>query len=178
MKYFIGLILITAVFSACAATETSQDNDLDAIAETERSDNRTPEWFNRTVSSSSDSTEFNGYSHAVAVEHADASRLSEETAITNLRFEIDRFTEEVRQELEDSAGSERYSSGRFIINLRNSVQDLSLEDAERITDFREQDGFYEVFTRAVLSREEVILKLSALVNDDEFSRALNSHRVL
>lgn len=178
MKYFVGLILITAVFSACATIESAQDGDAIANAYNERTDEQIPEWFKRSVSSSSDNTEFSGYSQSVAPERADAFRLSEESAIVNLRFEIDRFAEDVRQELEENAGLGRYSSGRFIINLRNSVQDLSLEEAKLTTDFHDKDGVYEVFSRAVLSREAVIVKLSALVDDDAFGRALNAHQLL
>lgn len=175
MKYFIGLILILSMISACATTEPALNDEIDDTIETERIEEKRPDWYDHTIASASDTTAFHGYSHATATEHADAVRISENMAIANLRFEIDKFAEQVRRELEEDSASDRYSSGRFIITLRNSVQELSLDDAELTTEVHDQNGGVYAFTRASLFRDDVISKLSGLIDDSGYSAALNEH---
>jgi len=164
------------MISACATTESALNDEIDDTIETERIEEKGPEWYDHTITSASDTTAFHGYSHATASVRAEAVRISENMAISNLRFEIDKFAEEVRRSLEEDSAADRYSSGRFIITLRNSVQELSLDDAELTTEIQDQSGGVDAFTRASLFREVAISRLSGLVDDSGYNAAMNKHK--
>jgi hypothetical protein len=175
MKYFVGLILILSMISACATSKPALNDEIDDTIEKERIAEKGPGWYDHSIASASDSTAFHGYSHATASARSDAVRISENMAIVNLRFGIDKFAEQVRRGLEEDSAADHYSSGRFIITLRNSVQELSLDDAELTTEVHDQNGGVYAFTRASLFRDVVISKLSGLIDDSGYNAALNEH---
>lgn len=164
MRNLLGLTLlaITLIHCGSSGTVTEDSGSQEAGAQI-------PEWFNRQVSSSSDSTSFNGFAHAVAANWMEAEELSKQAAVQNLRFEIDRFAENKRAELTESSDAQAYGSVSFIFSLRNAVQQLDLSSAElESVEIREGNEVREVFTRASLSRETVIEQLSDLLGNRDF----------
>ncbi len=167
MKYFTVTIFIAMLFAACSTPEELINEPVEV-----ESGERLPEWVNSNRVSSSDSTHFNGYSMATAVDSIDAINLGLESAIVNLRYEIDKFTEEVREELD----SEQHNRPQFIINLRNTVQELSLTDSRFEREFgMRDDDVTQVYTRASLNRSQVIDRLSELLSDEVYIRALQAN---
>tara|TARA_R100001143_G_scaffold63545_1_gene71666 strand:+ start:82867 stop:83370 length:504 start_codon:yes stop_codon:yes gene_type:complete len=167
MKFFTITILCFLIIAACSTPEELIDEPV--VVESE---DHLPEWYNANRVSSSDSTHFSGYSMATAADSLEAINLGNESAIVNLRFEIDKFAEEVREELD----SEQHNTPQFIINLRNTVQELPLTDSrfEREFEMRDDDVI-QVYTRAVLSRSEVIDRLSGNLTDQVYIRALQTN---
>jgi hypothetical protein len=163
------LLLITA---SCATTENAGDtaSETDEQAETDRVERTAPEWFSSTVSSERDGSDFHGYSHAVGGDRAEASRLSFEMASANLRFEIDRYAENVRANLEEEIGTDPYATSRFIITLRNAIQDMDLSGLDDETEFND-DGAIDSFTRLSISVERAADKLAEKLDDDRFISA-------
>ena len=161
------------MISACSSPEVLSDES----AEVE-STASFPEWYNASRVSSSDSTHFNGYSMAVALDRDEAINSGIESAIVNLRYEIDRFAEEVRETLVSSESGSSYDSPQFIIKLRNTVQGLRLSDSmvEREFETRDDD-IIQVYTRATLNRSEVIDQLSKNLTDEIYIRALQATQV-
>lgn len=158
------------IIAACSTPEALTEESV--AVETEVA---FPEWYHINRVSSSDSTHFHGYSMATAIDSAEAIRLGKISAITNLRFEIDKFAEEVRVKLATSQSSERLTTSQFIISLRNSVQELQLADSEIETEFKwRDDGVTQVYTRATLKRSEIIELLSENLSDEGYIRALQA----
>lgn len=155
---------------SCAPTKTISDTDSEAevVAET------TPEWFDSRIESSLESGQFTGYSHAIASNRSDAERLAKQTAIVNLKFEIDSYTEEVRSDLVENQNESRYNSSRFIINLRNAVQNIDLEGIEVETEFYEESGIINSYSRLVISLDDAIDLLAGSINDINFVNAMQT----
>lgn len=172
MKYFTGTVLCVVMIAACSTPEVMIDEPAEIESEVSL-----PDWYKSNRVSSSDSTHFNGYSMATAVDSVEAINLGLESAITNLRYEIDRFTEEVREELVNGQSSEQHNTPQFIIKLRNTVQELSLADSIFEREFgMSDDDVTQVYTRATLNRTEVIDRLSELLSDESYIRALHADR--
>lgn len=154
------------IFAACSTPEVLSDEQVEA-----ESGVNYPKWYNANRVSSSDSTHFSGYSMATAVDSAEAILLGNESAIVNLRYEIDKFTEKVREGL----AVEPYNTPQFIINLRNTVQQLPLTDSKFEREFAMRDDeVTQIYTRATLQRTEIIDHLSELLSDEAYIRALQS----
>lgn len=166
MKYFTGIFSCVLIFAACSTPEAVIDEPVEIEQE-----ERIPEWYLSNRVSSSDSTLFNGYSMATAVDSAEAISLGNESAISNLRYEIDRFTEEVREAM----NGEQHSRPQFIIKLRNSVQEIELTDSNFDREFAmRDDDVVQVYTRASIHRSEIIERLSEILSDEAFISALHS----
>ena len=170
MRYFTGIILLAIMISACSTPEVLSDEP----AEVE-STASFPEWYDANRVSSSDSTHFNGYSMAVALDSDEAINAGKESAIANLRYEIDRFAEGVRESLVSSESGSSYNTPQFIINLRNTVQGLHLSDSMVDNEFETRDDdIIQVYTRVTLNLSEVIDQLSENLADEIYTRALHA----
>lgn len=166
MKYIPSLLLLLILIQACAVQEA-------VVEEIQKEEEVHPAaWFNADVRFSSDSLEIRGYSHSAASDLQRAMDFGREAAIAHLRFEVDAIAEAVRNELASEIGS-NYSEPAFIIELRNMVSALDLSDAalEQVQVQRE-DGITEVFTKAVVRRNEILATLAASHPDSEFSDQL------
>lgn len=177
LPLWIAALLIA---TACATQETAQDEPSEPepeeeIAETERVEVSAPEWYDRTVRSDSDSLYFYGYAHAVSSAESEAIELSEDMAITNLRFEVDRFAEDLRRGLEEEHGEDPYGTSRFIIDLRNAIQDLSFDDADVKHEFQDEEGAIDAYTKASLTISSVAERLHVQISDEAFREALLAH---
>ncbi|MDR9367122.1 MAG: hypothetical protein RI575_17435 [Balneolaceae bacterium] len=175
MRYFIGCaaILLFAL-AGCSSTETvQQETQPDEPIEEE---SLIPTWYDDGIHSSSDSLEFHGYALSSAMDSTKALDLSTQTALENLRFEIDRFAEEVRNKLTDTNGGEgQYSSPEFIIQLRNSVYDLSLESATITSKHELSDkGVHYSYARASLLRTELPELFQQYLDDEAFLEQIKS----
>lgn len=173
LPVWIAIILLAA---ACATQETAQDDAAtepdEDIEETERVEEAAPEWYERTVRSDRDSTSFYGFSHAVASTESEAQDLSEEMALSNLRFEIDRFAEDLRRDLEEEEGEDPFGTSRFIIDLRNVIQDLSFDDVEMEHYSHDDNGVVDVYTRVKTDISLIAETLSSEISDERFREAL------
>lgn len=173
MRIQIFLIAVLVIFSSCSSTENASRTG-SAAPESDFIEETSPEWYNQSVESSVDANTFYGYSHAIASGREEAAELSEDLAISNLRFEIDRYVERVRSTLEDELGGDPYSTGRFIINLRNAVQTLEISSLNPETEYFEQSGVTNSFTRISISIDDVAEKLSDKISDTAFIRSLRN----
>ena len=134
-----------------------------------------PGWFDERVHSSADTAAVYGYAMASASDSASAAELSVETALENLRFEIDRRADRVRSDLAENNGNEAYSSPTFIIQLRNAVQEINVDDAElRFGHEETETGVHIVYTRAALQRNQVYSLFTDLIADNQFIEQLTS----
>lgn len=168
MRNFFFLLFIAATFTYCTTMESGTGEPPAG----ER-DGSAPEWFNNKIDSASDSTSFYGFSLASASDSSDAVDLSTQMALNNLRFEIDRFAETVREQTEETTGSDKYTAGSFVLNLRNTVQNMDLTGASVTHEHaNEEEGVHHHFSRAEFSREDVINLLSNAVNDNAFRNEL------
>lgn len=170
MRRLVLFLAAIALLVSCATTESAEDTEIaeDATTETERIEDAAPEWFDASVTTTRDSVAFYGFSHSVASTESEALDMAEEMAQSNLRFGVDRFTEDVRRELENQEGSEPYATSRFIIDLRNAVQDLDFPGAETETEVFDKNGSVDVFVRLIVSHEEVIERLSQSIGNEQF----------
>ena len=174
MRYFLGVVSLLSFFSACSSTEPVQE--VTPQPEQEPVETTVPSWYNAGVHSSSDSLSVYGYSLASAADSSEAAELSTKNALEYLRFEIDRTVEEIREDLADS-GQEpgTYNSAIFIIHLRNTVSDISLNSAE-FTRFHEtsDNGIHYSYTRSSLSKSQVFNLLEDQFENSRFTEELNT----
>lgn len=168
------VIAVLLFFVSCAATESTTEPEETETAETEHVERIAPDWFDSGVSSVKDNAVFHGFSHAIGTDRAEASGLSREMALANLRFEIDRYAEQVRSGLEEEAGTDPYATSRFIISLRNAIQDMDLSGLDDDTEFHD-DGAVDSFTRVMITLDEAADKLAAHLNDSRFIEAFRNH---
>jgi hypothetical protein len=169
MRYFIGCAAVLLfVLAGCSSTEPVQQETqpVEPIEE----ESLIPTWYDAGIHSSSDSLKIHGYALSSAMDSIRALDLSTQTALENLRFEIDRFAEEVRNELTDTNGGVgHYGSPEFIIRLRNSVNDLSMESAT-ITSKHElsNKGVHYSYAKATLLRTELHDLFQQYLDDEAF----------
>lgn len=165
MKVYSGSLSIVffILMTACSTPETTIEPDV-AVVEPDA-----PDWYNPALTSKTDSLSFQGFSMASAADSTEALQLGSETAISNLRFEIDSYLENIRRDLADETSEPRYQQPSFIIELRNLVQDLDLSDSD-VTVFFEPDSdeVWYVYTRAEVSRELIYREIERTRFDDRF----------
>lgn len=172
MKYLTGIILSVVMITACSTPQVLSDEPVEI-----ESGVSIPDWYHVNRVSSSDSTHFNGYSMATAFDSSEAIQLGLESAVANLRFEIDKFAEEVRTAITEGESNSTHNSPQFIIKLRNTVQELPLADSVLDREFAMRDDeVTQIYTRATLNRSEVIDRLSMILSDETYIRALEAVR--
>lgn len=162
-----GILLLT--LASCATSNQAGDGEPSAG---ESSESGKPAWYSAFTPSTSDSTSFTGFAHAVSADMQEARFLSEETAFTNLRFEIDRFAEDVRRELAEEAANGPYGSSSFIRDLRNAVDSMPVEGTRTETEFSEEGQVIHAYTRISISPISVVEGLAARLNNPVFIAAI------
>ena len=162
-----GILLLT--LASCATSNQAGDGEPSAG---EVDEPVKPSWYSAFTPSASDSSSFTGYAHAVSAERLEARTLSEQTAVKNLRFEIDRFAEEVRRELTEDGASGSFGSTEFIRDLRNAVESMPVDGARTDTEFFEEDPVIHAYTRISISPQSVVEGLSVRLNNPGFISAL------
>lgn len=173
MRYFIGCISIALLlaYSGCSSTETVQKEEQEPTPVS--SVPMEPSWYSPGVHSSSDSLALFGYSLASAADSSTAAELSTSTALEYLRFEIDKAIEKVRKELADSSdASGTYSSPSFIIQLRKSISELSLQSATLTHLQRAENDIYYSYTRSSIHREDLFKLLEEVLDDNRFLKQI------
>lgn len=175
MRYFIGCVVLLVIIAGCSSTETVQQQEETEPEEPIKQELPIPSWYKSGTHSSSDSLSIHGYALASAMDSSRAAELSTETALEYLRFEIDRTAEEVRNELADSSAEGNYSSPEFIIRLRNSVSNLSLDIASITYEHESaENGVFYNYAKATISRTELSDLLGNELNDEAFLQKVRS----
>lgn len=165
MKYFLVLLPLLIFFTSCSPTEELID---ETAEEPEDEISLVPDWYESGIYSAADSLSMHGFSMASSADSTEAVRLSEETAINNLRFEIDKHAEETRRLLADTG--QAYTASSYIVMLRNTVHGLNLTGAELVRQHKQAaNGVYTVYTRATLSRGDVSSLMHNELDDPVFS---------
>lgn len=174
---FLTLVSLI-IFCSCATVEQTADDI--AEDETEMVDEERPEWYDYSNRSYADSLSFVGIGLASSIDSNNAREQALEQADANLRYAIDAFAEEIRSELAEGAGGDEFNSASFIINLRNTIHNLPLEeDIEITSEHVDKSGsVHQVYIKAEISRELAIRALDASLQNDVFSNALNDREVL
>jgi len=162
---------------SCAAVEQLAEQD---IEEEEVVDDQRPEWYDYTNRSYADTLSFVGVGLASSVDSNTAREQAMMQAESNLRYAIDTYAEEIRVELAEEPGGEEFSSVDFIINLRNTVQNLLLEDDMEITSehVNKSDSVHHIYIKALISRQSAIRALDDALQNDAFSNVFNEREVL
>lgn len=174
MRYFIGCVVLLIIIAGCSSTEPVQQEETEP-AEPIEQESAIPSWYNTGVHSSSDSVSLHGFALASAMDSSRAAELSTNTALEYLRFEIDRTAEEVRQELVDSGASGDYNSRSFIIRLRNTVSDLSLDEAGITLEHEtSEDGIHYSYAKASISRTKLPDLIGSELPDQNFLQKIGS----
>ena len=170
MKFFLGLLPILLILASCSPSEPLAEEEIEDVEEEVTT---VPGWYDDSVYSTTDSLAFHGYSMASALDSVRAAELAEQSAIENLKFEIDRHSDQIRNNLAEN--DDNYNNSEFIINLRNAVQSLNLSDAELTYAHEEsEEGVHYVFSRATLARDEALQKLSGKITDQSFLEQFDS----
>lgn len=172
MKYFTGSIFLILMIASCSTPEVFIEEP-----EAVEPESSLPAWYNPNTNSSSDHRYFMGFAMSVASDSSEAVQTGNETAIANVRYEIDRFVEEIREGLVTDGSDVKYNSPTFIIGLRNAVQQLQLSDSEFDREVEErEDGITHVYIRMAITRTEVIDQMTDLISDEMFTGALLADR--
>lgn len=174
MRIIIAAFILPLLFWGCSSVEqaTEQQSEDEAPAKV---DTAVPGWFDPLESSASDSMYVHGFALASDVDSSEAVALAENTALNNLRYEIDYIAESAREILAENENLTDYSKTSFIIDLRNLVRDLPLTGADM--DFevdRSDNNSYQVYAKASLSKNTLWDMFSDRLNDSDFLNAMES----
>ncbi|MCC5906284.1 MAG: hypothetical protein JJU13_08765 [Balneolaceae bacterium] len=177
MRYLSAGLLLIFLFAACSPTESIQEETVpgeeEEIPAPEEEVTETPDWYDGQVFSKADSVSFFGFSMASSSDSSEAAELSVETALQNLRFEIDRHAENTRILLVEEDADGEYSQPGFIVNLRNAVREMELDVYELNHEHEESDtGVHYVYTRAVLDRDQLPGIFESHLADERFLEKL------
>lgn len=168
VKYILPLIAIMLGLTYCSPTETVTETTSEE-EEVVSEDAFEPEWYDNRVTSRTDSVFFFGYSHSSASDSTEAIELAEEMAKINLKFQIDKFSDDRRELTAESTDSELYRSADFIVTLRNAVQKLELTTGEITVEVHQADnGVFHAFTEVKEEKGYIINNLSEALNDELF----------
>lgn len=169
MKFLPPLIFIFLLVVSCSTTESTQESSESGQAASGES--LIPNWYDSRVTSATDSASFNGYALAVSTDSLEALKLAMQTSAKNLRFEIDKYVEEIRVNL--SENNSVYSTPDFILQLRNAIRVLPLEESEITNHYEEtsEDVFY-VYTRSSLPINSLQALINSYISDDLFLEKL------
>lgn len=171
MRFIVVLVFTLLFYTSCSPTEPIQTEDTAAESVTEEDDG-SPSWYDEQVSSDSDSVSFSGYAFATSSDSSEAAELSVKTAEKNLIFEIDRFAEEIRKQAADKPGGDEINSTAFILNLRQSVQQVDVSNADRTTDIQPENSIYRAYTRVSFPRQDIVSQLVNEINSTVFTEEL------
>lgn len=177
MKLSYLTVLSLIFLYSCATLEQPAEED---IAEDEVIDEQRPEWYDYSNRSYADSLSFVGVGLASSVDSNTAQEQSMMQAEANLRYAIDTYAEEIRSDLAERPGGEEFRSASFIINLRNTVQNLVLEEDMEITSehVEKSDSVHHIYIKSLISRQAAIQALDDALQNNAFSSALNEREVL
>jgi len=174
MRTFLAAFILPLLFWGCSSVEqaTEQESEDEEPAEV---DSAVPGWYDPLEISASDSMYVHGFALATDVDSSEAVALAENTALNNLRYEIDHIAERARAMLAEDENLSAYSEASFIIDLRNLVRDLPLTDADMdfVTD-RSDNNSYHVYAKASLPKNTLWNIFSGRLNDSDFLNAMES----
>jgi len=178
MKVLYIITPILFLFASCATVEQQVEDDADVI--TEEIDDERPDWYDYANRSYADTTSFVGIGLASSTDAETAHEQAEMQAKANLRYAIDTYAEEIREELAEGQDGEQFRSTEFIINLRNTVYNLAISnDIELTTEHVERaNSIHNIYIKTKISRQAAFQALDAALQNDQFSRALNDREVL
>lgn len=172
MKSLFYLLFLVALLQSCASVEPATQSEEDTTVEEE---SVAPGWYNPMVKAVSDSANVYGFALASATDSSEAILLSQNTAINNLRHEIDYLTETTRKWMVENSSSAHYTRSSFIIELRNTVRDLPLSSASIEFESRKTESdIYYIYAKASLPKSSLWNIISDRINDSEFLDAFKS----
>lgn len=174
MKYILLFgAMVTLLFSSCASLEESGESSPEPDPQSEEEPVEAgPEWYDHANRAVEDSTSFTGFGLAAAADSASAHAEARKQAVAHLKVSIDRYAENVRRERADDAGGEKYDTPRFILDLRNAVQQLNLDSSLALTvEHVEKEGagaVHNIYIRASMGKQEAFSALEAALGNAEF----------
>lgn len=182
MKLYLPLLLSLFIFVSCGTMEeTTVDDPEPSEDETEVvGEYAAPEWYSYTTRSYSDSASFTGIGLAASVDEAEARSKATKQAVAKLKLSVDRYAENVRTELAEESGNGEFISAEFIIDLRNAVQNISIEDELETTEEHIETGesVHRIYVKVTLSRESALNALESILDNAAFTQALNEQIAL
>lgn len=174
MRTFLAAFILPLLFWGCSSVEqtTEKESEDEASAEV---DTAVPGWYDPLETSDSDSMYVHGFALATDVDSSEAVALAENTALNNLRYEIDFIAERARVMLAEDENLTAYSEASFIIDLRNLVRDLPLTEADmEFKNDRSDNKSYHVYAKASLPKNTLWNMFSDRLNDSDFLNAMES----
>lgn len=179
MRVLNILIPLLFLLASCATVEQPVEDDY-AGEEREVVDDDRPDWYDYANRSYADSLSFVGIGLASSTDAETAQEQAAKQAKANLRYAIDTYAEEIREELVEGQGGGQFRSTEFIINLRNTVHNLAIEDDVELTTehVEKENSVHHVYIKSKIARQAAIRALDSALQNDQFSSALNDREVL
>lgn len=149
----VVLFMLFVLLSGCATTEVSTDSPIE-IEENPPEEEQNPSWYSPGKTGEVAEGSLRGYATARGIEAEWALENATRQANVNLRSWIDEQLEEARSYISDS--DERASSRDFIIDLRNSVADLDLNETANRQQVIEENGSVRVLVMIRTAPDDVL----------------------
>jgi hypothetical protein len=170
MRTLFVVFILSSLVAGCASVEPTTQQEREV--ETTEPETMKPEWYNPLETSTSDSAAVYGFALASATDSSEAVSLAKNSAITNLRYEIDYIAESTRELMAENESSDLYSRASFIIDLRNTVRDLPLSSSNIEVDaYRAENNIYHAYAMASLQKSSLWETLAGRLNNNEFMDA-------
>lgn len=172
MKLYHLIVPFLIIFYSCATVDELAEGDL-AEDQTETVDDQRPAWYDYSKRSYADSLNFVGVGLASDVDSGSAHEKALKQAEANLRVSIDSHVEEIRANRAVNTGGDMFGSAEFIINLRNAVQEISVNQMEISAEHVEKsDSVHHVYVKTTIPRQTAIEALNSALQVEEFTHLL------
>lgn len=174
MRTLFSVLILSFLIAGCASVETTTQGENEAVAAGQ--DTMIPKWYNPLETSQSDSAAVYGFALATATDSSEAVSLAKNSAMINLRYEIDFLAERTRKLLIENEKSEPYSSPLYIIDLRNTISDLPLSSSYiDVAAFQTENNIYYAYVMTSLPKSNLWETMSGRLNDSDFMEVFKEY---
>lgn len=175
MKSFLISTVLLSILWGCSTTESTvqEPQQVEAEENTEET-SAVPQWYRGDITSASDSLYIHGFALASSSDSTEALTLAKETSVQNLRYEIDKITEDVRIGLSEAEPEPEFDNPSFIRELRNGVRMLSLEETDFTYEYEISDKqIFYVYARSSLQKDRLPNLIEDYVSNSRFVEELD-----
>lgn len=173
MKQILHILFFSLLFASCTTVEKSANTETDD-SETEVTADPRPDWYDYTNRSYADSASFTGVGMAAAADESEAREEARKQAVARTRLAIDSYVENIREESTDQMNTDQFSSASFIMELRNTVHSLPVENDLEITEEHivTDQSVHQIYIMAKIPRDVALLRLVERLDDSSFNQRL------
>lgn len=178
IKRILALTTFGLLFYACSTVDQTQTESNQTTVSEGVTESSIPTWYNHENRALRDSTTFSGLGMAVSSDSSSAEEQAMSQAKSHMMYSIDAYVEDMRNMLIEDGGSETLQSQNTILSIRESVQNLDIEDNMLMTDITfkadEDEQSVIAYSKVSVERKAIVEKLSSVIQHTQLVEAIRS----